>query len=253
METANSASNRELVSVQRLEMLPELRPPHDAVLMYLLEQAVGGQVQVYSATIPLDLIDPFDPSYNPSEHPAGRAAIEEVRNGMLEGHLQRAWVYPRGSRFVLSDDYMIWRAATAAGLQGLPCWTLGDPSAIVAKSVRGPLEVRHVAQLLGLARTASGPEKGESVHNSPPPAGTTWVSVKLYAAGKAVGWMLGPEEFKEQAMSALRRALNTEARIRRGRFLDEMREQGVPDEVSEAFLKHSFVDDEAYLMEGYPR
>lgn len=80
----------------------------------------------------------------------------------------------------------------------------------------------------------------------------TTIFVKRYAAGKAFAFAHGDPGYAEQARRALARALVMEVKIDRARFVEVMREQGVPDLAIGRWLASTSVTDEAWLQDGYP-
>jgi hypothetical protein len=75
------------------------------------------------------------------------------------------------------------------------------------------------------------------------------VSVKKYGAGKSIARMTGPAEFAAAAFTALNRSFSTQAIILADQFRTLMREQGVPEDAIEAFLRSVTIDDESYLTD----
>ena len=141
---------KELMDVEEIHALAGLRPLYDPILGHLLEGAYHGSVDIYYAAIPLSVIRPFDPDYDPSKHPVGAAAIADVTARWRAGHFENVVVYQKGDVFILSDDYIIWEAAKRGQPDFLPCWVLGRPQHFLAVDVQGPLARGEVAKVIGL-------------------------------------------------------------------------------------------------------
>jgi hypothetical protein len=131
------------------EGLPGLQPLKDEVFLYLLKEAISGKLSVYFAAVPLELIEPFDKKYNPSLHPVGMAAIQQVMTDWENGHFANSWVYPKDGNFILSDDYIIYFAALEGQPDYIPCLILGDPHQDGVKDIQGPLSLGFIKKQLG--------------------------------------------------------------------------------------------------------
>ena len=137
------------VKVEDLHVLPDLQPPKDEVFASLLGQAIGGQLDVYYAAIPLKLVEPFSKNYDPRKHPVGQQAIDAFFQAWQKNEFQISWVYPKGEKFILSDDYIIYYAALKGQPDYLPCCVLGNASHPEIKDVQGPLTPEKIRHLLG--------------------------------------------------------------------------------------------------------
>lgn len=131
------------------EGLPGLQPLEDKVFQYLFGQAMTGDLQVFWAAIPMGLIIPFDKEYNPSLHPVGAAAIEEVTKEWQKGQFRYCWVYPQNKKFVLSDDYIIYFAALNGKPDYLPCFVMGDPHEDGVVDIQGPMSPESLREYAG--------------------------------------------------------------------------------------------------------
>lgn len=136
---------------REIEALAGLRPLYDPVFNHLLEGACNGSVDVYFAAVPLGLVRPFDPDYDPTKHPIGEAAVRELMSRWGMGKFQNSWVYQKGQEFVLSDDYIAWEAARRGQPDFLPCWILGKCTNSEVRDVQGPIDPKDVRRLLGIA------------------------------------------------------------------------------------------------------
>jgi hypothetical protein len=136
---------------REIDALAGLRPLYDPVLSYLLEGAHKGSVDVYFAAVPLALIRPFDPDYDPTKHPVGEAAVRELMSQWSTGNFQQSWVYEKGQAFILSDDYIVWEAAKRGLPDFIPCWVLGRPTNSELRDVQGPIASQEISRLLGFA------------------------------------------------------------------------------------------------------
>ena len=132
-----------------IEALAGLRPLFDPVFDHLCRGAYKGLIDVYFAAVPIALIRPFDPDYDPGKHPIGKKAIAEVVAQWNEGILPQCCVYQKGDEFILSDDYLIWEAAKFGQPDFVPCWILGKPSSSDLRDVQGPIDQHDVPGLLG--------------------------------------------------------------------------------------------------------
>jgi hypothetical protein len=140
---------KERMDHAEIEALAGLRPLFDPVFDHLYRGACKGLIDVYFAAVPMGLIRPFDPDYDPGKHPIGKNVIAEVVAKWSEGVLPQCWVYQKGDHFVLSDDYIIWEAAKVGEPDFLPCWILGKPISSELRDVQGPVDQSDVAALLG--------------------------------------------------------------------------------------------------------
>ena len=130
---------------------PDLTPKHDETMIVLMEQAIKGELPLYSGKVPLGLIVPFDLDYRPDTHPIGKQMIDLAFKEGSEGKLYSIIVYPRGIWFVSSDDYPYLFAAIRGRPDYVPCWILGKPDSPFVKDLRGPIAVDEVPRAFGLA------------------------------------------------------------------------------------------------------
>lgn len=140
--------DRDGVKLGEIEALAGLKPLRDDVFLYLLEQALAGSLPVYFAAAPPALIDPFDAGYEPERHPVGVAAVDACVRAALRGDFQNMWVYPKGNRFALSDDYIPWAATKRGRPDFVPCLVLGEPKTPGIVDVQGPLALDLVRRFL---------------------------------------------------------------------------------------------------------
>ena len=139
------------VKVADLHFLPDLTPKHDERFSALLDGAVSGDVPVYLAAVPLAICVPFDLDYRPDLHPVGKQAISQMIDDWSKGQFQNLFVYQRGKRFVVSDDYIQLFAALRGQPDYVPCWVLGKPDSDLVRDVQGPIAPNDVPKLLGIA------------------------------------------------------------------------------------------------------
>lgn len=85
-----------------------------------------------------------------------------------------------------------------------------------------------------------------------PATGMSRLIVKRYAAGKAFAFADGAPEFAREAESALQQCVVVEAVVDELRFLRLMRERGVPDDVSLAYLRSVTLMNEAWFQDEWP-
>ena len=133
-----------LLKPTEVQAMDELRPREDPVFDYLLGQATCGRVQVFYGAVPLALIKPFDEKYRPQDHPVGQAAINQVMSEWRSGRVHFAWVYPSGSQYILSDDYITYEAAQLGQPDYVPCWILGEPDPSVVMDIQGPIDPKEI-------------------------------------------------------------------------------------------------------------
>ena len=138
-----------VIKREDIDVLAGLRPAEDLVFQHLLGEALQGRVPVYRVAVPLQLIEVHDRNYHPENHPVGRAAIERAYQQGLAGELSVFWLYPRGDKYVLSDNYI----AYAAALRGKPdlvrSLVLGEVCLPGARTLKGPLSVQEIRDSLG--------------------------------------------------------------------------------------------------------
>ena len=81
----------EHVNPKTLSSHPELTPPKDVILDYLLGCALEGQIHLYFAAIPLGMIEPFDASFDPRKHPLGRQWVDALLSQWQRGQMPNMW------------------------------------------------------------------------------------------------------------------------------------------------------------------
>lgn len=135
--------------------LAGVQPLFDPVFSHLLEEALAGRVEVFRAVVPTVTIRPFDVDYDPTRHPAGQAAVEEVDFNWRQGRYSPVWLYQRGEVFVLSDDYTIWAAIQRGNPDSIPCLVLGRPVHPEATEIEGPLDRSALRTALGFDEGAT--------------------------------------------------------------------------------------------------
>ena len=137
------------VNVSEIHEMPGLTPPKDPVLTYLFSKAAEGHLPVYFAAIFLSLVRPFSTEYDPRRHPIGRQAVDAMKRDWLAGNFSKLWVYPDGSTYVMSDDYITFYAAQEDQPDFLPCFILGGTEDSRIKDLQGPIQVSDVRKSLG--------------------------------------------------------------------------------------------------------
>jgi hypothetical protein len=135
------------VDPKTLEPHPELTPPKDAILDYLLGRALEGQIYLYFAQIPLRMIEPFDISFDPRKHSLGRQLVDAHLSQGQRGQMSYMWVYPRDGKFIMSDNYVTYYACVEGGPEVVPCWVLGEPYAGVEQA-QGPIDPKDVRKIM---------------------------------------------------------------------------------------------------------
>jgi hypothetical protein len=137
------------VKVSEIRKMPGLTPPIDAVLVYLISRAAEGHLPVYFGAIPLNLVRPFSTEYDPRRHPIGRQAVDAMKRDWQAGNFSKLWVYPDGSTYVMSDDYITFYAAQEGQPDFLPCFILGETEDSRIEDLQGPIQVSDVRKALG--------------------------------------------------------------------------------------------------------
>ena len=138
---------RKKLKVEDLK-LSDFQPKKDDVLMYLLEQVLAGKIPVYFAAIPLSMIEPFDKEYDPRKHPVGKKVVETMIQAWQKNQFRTVWVYPKGDKFILSDDYCVYYAALAGQPDYVPCWIIGKTDHHDVKDMQGPIELEEIKKIL---------------------------------------------------------------------------------------------------------
>jgi hypothetical protein len=136
------------ISVESLYIDPSLTPPHDAVLDYLLERALEGNLPVYFAAVPLGLIKPFSDQYDPRRHKLWPQLFASVREQWTNQQFKNILVYQRKTSFIMSDDYVTYYACLAGQPDYVPCWVLGNCTHPDARDVQGPIRAEDLRKAL---------------------------------------------------------------------------------------------------------
>jgi hypothetical protein len=116
-------------------------PPRDAVLAYLLLEALAGELPVYVGAVPLGRLRRFRDDFRPERTTDGERLVRAIFEQLRADALPRLWVYPRGDVFMVSDDYLTLAAAERGG-DLVPCWILGPVPPAHLKHLRGPIAPR---------------------------------------------------------------------------------------------------------------
>ena len=114
------------------------KPPHDEVFDTLFGLAMQGDLLIYFAAVPLQLIKPFSEEFKIALIPKGQQIIDSIIDNAARGKFARIWVYERGDSFIVSDDYATYEACLQGQPDYVPCWTLGKPRNPLAEQVQGP-------------------------------------------------------------------------------------------------------------------
>jgi len=137
-------------NVSEIHEMPGLTPPKDAMFTYLFSKAAEGNLPVYFAAVPRSLVRPFFAEYDPRRHPIGRQAVDAKKKDWLAGKSSNMWVYPDGSTYVMSDDYITFFAAEEGQPDFLPCFILGETEDSRIKDIQGPIQVSDVRKAFGV-------------------------------------------------------------------------------------------------------
>lgn len=120
-------------------------PPQDPVFNALFGLAMQGDLLVYFAAIPLELIRPYEPEFNFLVLPDGEAILAAIMDKAQQGCFPRLWVYEKDNMFVMSDDYPQYLVCLQGQPDYVPCWVLGHPKNTAAKDVQGPVDAKQAA------------------------------------------------------------------------------------------------------------
>ena len=93
------------------------RPPTDPVFAYLYDRLSIGELPLFQGEVAIDMIDPFAPDFRPWDYQKGKGAFQFMLHRIKAGTRSAMWVYPKGGRFVVSDDYFTLEAARQLGLR----------------------------------------------------------------------------------------------------------------------------------------
>ena len=127
-----------------------LAPPHDAIFSYLYERVVNGGIPLFLAEVPLQLIQPYSEEHRPHESKLGKPVLDGyIRDFSNERLDLTMWVYPRGSKYILSDDYFSYFALLALGVPAYRCFIMGHPTVGALANIKGPAPLEFVRKLPG--------------------------------------------------------------------------------------------------------
>lgn len=132
------------------EWANDLTPPRDAVLGYLLREALAGALPVFVGAVPLARLRRFRDDFRPERTPRGERLVEAIFAQWRADAAPRLWVYPRGDVFMVSDDYLTLAAVERGPSDLVPCWILGPVSPADIEHVRGPVGPRCLRQMVGI-------------------------------------------------------------------------------------------------------
>lgn len=141
---------QERIPIDSIQTDPVTAPLLDEIFMRLMEESLDGKLQVFFAAVPMDLLHPFDPAYDPEDIPGGAQAVEYIFQQARKGDFPHLIVYPSDDVYVVSDDY----AKLAALRRGQPdfaaCWVLGQPAVPGVKDIQGPIAKDQLKKVFGL-------------------------------------------------------------------------------------------------------
>lgn len=104
--------------------------------------AMQGDLSVYFAAIPLNLIRPYAPEFNFLKPPDGETVVRAMMTRVHQGHSYCLWVYEKDNLFIMSDDCLQYHAYLKGCPDFVPFWVLGRPKNIDAKDVQGPVDAK---------------------------------------------------------------------------------------------------------------
>jgi hypothetical protein len=79
--------------------------------------------------------------------------------------------------------------------------------------------------------------------------GVAEVFMRRYAAGKCFAFTAGDPRYAKEAEVAMRRSVSLHTVFSPEQFLAEMRKNGVPDEISAAYIRSASTTDETYYKD----
>ena len=120
----------------------DLTPPRDAVLDYLLREALAGALPVYAGAVPVARLRRFREDFRPERTFGGERVVRAIFAQWGADAAPRLWVYPRGDVFMVSDDYLALAAAERGTAELVPCWILGPVRPAEMETLRGPVGPR---------------------------------------------------------------------------------------------------------------
>ena len=81
--------------------------------------------------------------------------------------------------------------------------------------------------------------------------GVAEIVMRRYASGKCFAFAAGDARYANEAEAALRRAVFLELTFSPQHFLEEMRKNGVPDDVTAAYIKTASTTDETFFRDDH--
>ncbi|HZL01207.1 MAG TPA: hypothetical protein VFC47_15065 [Caulobacteraceae bacterium] len=121
-------------------------PPSDPVYRFLMDGAADGSVPVYSLSVPFEWLLRHDPFWAPERSPDGQRAMQKIMARLGDGENLRPWVYPRGGKLIVSDDYLLLACFAMLQPPTLGVWHLLLPDP--ALRGKGPLPLGRVHELI---------------------------------------------------------------------------------------------------------
>lgn len=114
------------INPDKIRVDPTLRPNYDNRFTEYYGEAIEGRIPVYYATVPVQLLIPFDPDYRPDKHPVGMKSIEAMQERWEQQNFSAIYAYQRGFWFVVSDDYISLFAAMMNNYKTVVCLVMGE-------------------------------------------------------------------------------------------------------------------------------
>lgn len=139
------------VDPKDLRVDPALDPPRDPGFTARLELALEGKLPLYYAEVPLALLRPFAPQYNPAAHPIAAQVIEAIMREWRAGKFRKMLGYEAAGFVIISDDYLTLDAIRRGEPDFAPLWILGKPTIPALQNVQGPIAHKDVRPILGFS------------------------------------------------------------------------------------------------------
>ncbi len=114
--------------------------PKDEVLIKLLVKGYKGEVDCYWALIDIKAIQPFS-DFRPN---ISGSFIDSTQQRVDGGDLPSIYVYPKGDKFIMSDDYNLYYLYLKWDFKKIPCFILGEPKGKHVSDKTGPIPLPKI-------------------------------------------------------------------------------------------------------------
>ena len=140
----------ENIELKDIHVHSQMAPKIDERFIELMHSALDGKTPIYFGWIPLSLCIPNDPDYRADCHPVISQNVDALVDRFLKKQLSRMIAYPRGSWFVIGDDYPPLFAYIKTKAEYVPCWIMGKPEGEDVQDLQGPIRLEDVPGIFGL-------------------------------------------------------------------------------------------------------